>query len=399
MTASELLERDEPRGETLALALVTASVVGFVTAVTMLGPLLVDMAIDLDVSLSQAGLLAAATALPWALGAPLSGLLSDRLGRRPMIVLALGGVAAASLTSALAPNFATLLGARFLVGVFGAFGPPSLIAAVGDLFPPRRRGMAMGWLNMGFSLAAIGGVPVMGVIGGLFGWRWAFVVSTATLIALAILVHLAFPTPAAAPASVGVRETYQAVLKLPFLPNFLAATFLERTIFQTATLYLPSFLILSYGLNAVSVAPALVLVAVGAIGGNLLGGWLSDRFPKARVFIATELVAAAIGLLLFGVPLGLVGSSLVGALFGLANSAGRPPFLALGSEMSARHRGAVLGLFSSANQSGVVCGSALGGLVLGLGSYSHLGFVIAAAGVLAAALTVPLATLREPRKP
>jgi len=41
------------------------------------------------VPLGQAGLLAAAMSLPWALGAPFTGLLSDRLGRRPMIVLAL----------------------------------------------------------------------------------------------------------------------------------------------------------------------------------------------------------------------------------------------------------------------------------------------------------------------
>ena len=33
----------------------------------------------------------------------------------------------------------------------------------------------MGWFNMGFSFAAIGGVPLMGAVGGAFGWRWAFV--------------------------------------------------------------------------------------------------------------------------------------------------------------------------------------------------------------------------------
>ena len=58
---------------------------------------------------------------------------------------------------------------RVLAGVFGGFGPAAVLAAAGDLFPPRKRGMAMGWTNLGFSMAAIIGVPTIGVIGGTFG--------------------------------------------------------------------------------------------------------------------------------------------------------------------------------------------------------------------------------------
>ena len=47
----------------------TAAILGFVTAITMIGPLLLDLSRDLDVPLGQAGLLAAAMSLPWALAA------------------------------------------------------------------------------------------------------------------------------------------------------------------------------------------------------------------------------------------------------------------------------------------------------------------------------------------
>src|SRR3712207_2485432 len=104
--------------------------------------------------------------------------------------------------------------------------------------------------------------------------------------------------------------------------------------------YLPPFLMLSYGLSAVEVAPSLSLVAGGMIVGNVLGGWLGDRASKAGVFVVAQLLAGAIGLLLFGLPLGLLTSALGGALFGLANAASRPAFLALGTELSTRHRGA-----------------------------------------------------------
>ncbi len=356
----------------------------------MLGPLLVDLSVDLGISLGQAGLLATALALPWALGAPFTGLLSDRLGRRPLIVLALGGIGASTLGSAFAVDFTTLLATRVLAGVFGAFGPASLLAAVGDLFPAERRGMAMGWLNMGFSLSAVAGVPLVGAIGGLLGWRGAFAATGLILIGLAILLRFGFPATRAAGGGVSIVVTYRAVLDVPLLGNVLAANVLERSIFNATTLYLPSFLMLSYGLGAVEVAPALALVAGGAIVGNLLGGWLGDRRGKAAIFVVAQLLAGAVGLVLFGVPAGLVASIVGGTLFGLANAASRPAFLALGTELSARHRGAVLGLVSLTNQAGVVVGSAFGGLVIGLGGYPAMAAMAALGGLLAAFLAVPL---------
>src|SRR5215208_1157458 len=70
--------REGPGAELATLALVTTTVFGIVLAITMVGPLLLDLGREFDISLGQAGLLTAAMALPWALGAPFAGLLSDR---------------------------------------------------------------------------------------------------------------------------------------------------------------------------------------------------------------------------------------------------------------------------------------------------------------------------------
>jgi predicted MFS family arabinose efflux permease len=373
---------------------VTASILGFVTAITMVGPLLLDLSRELDVPLGQAGLLAAAMSLPWALGAPFTGLLSDRLGRRPMIVLALAGVGAATIGSAFATDFTTLLAARFGAGVFGAFGPASVMAAVGDLFPLERRGMAMGWLNAGFGLAAIGGVPAVGIVGGLFGWRAAFAATGLVLVLLGLIVQLAFPASKPSHTGSSLRQTYAAVLGVPRLGNVLVANLLERAIFNAAVLYLPPFLMLNYALGAANVAPALALVAIGTIVGNTLGGWLGDRFPRALIFVFAQLIAGCLGLALFGLTPGLVVSVVLGGVFGLTNATSRPAFLALGSELSPRYRGALLGLLSLTNQGGTVLGSSLGGLAIGFGSYTTLALLTACGGVGAAALAVPLARVR-----
>src|SRR5258705_12238914 len=155
------------------MVLITAGVTGIVTSVRMIGPLLVDISRDLEISLGQAGLLAAAAGVPQALFSPFSGLLSDRLGRKPMIVMAFLSVAVLSAGAALAPSFAALAVIRFLAGLLGALAPTSLMASVGDLFPAERRARAMGWFNMGFSFAAIGGGAGMGAGGGAVRWRRA----------------------------------------------------------------------------------------------------------------------------------------------------------------------------------------------------------------------------------
>jgi MFS transporter, DHA1 family, inner membrane transport protein len=367
-----------------------------VTAITMIAPLLLDLSRELGVPLGQAGLSAAVMSLPWALGAPFTGLLSDRLGRRPLIVLALAGLGVSTIAAAFATSFGALLATRFAAGVFGAFGPASVMASVGDLFPPNRRGMAMGWLNAGFGLAAVAGVPAVGIVGGLFGWRWAFAATGLVLVVLAALVQMAFPAPRPTHTGSSLRQTYTAVLGTPLLGNVLAANVLERSIFNAAVLYLPSFLMLNYALGTADVAPALAFVAIGTIVGNIVGGWLGDRFRKAAIFVVAQLLAGCIGLLLFGVAPGLVLSVLLGGLFGLTNATSRPAFLALGSELSPRYRGALLGLLSLTNQGGTVLGSSLGGLAIGLGSYGTLALLTLCGGVTAAAIAVPLARVHKP---
>ncbi|MCC6177639.1 MAG: MFS transporter [Chloroflexi bacterium] len=381
------------------LALFTLAVFGFATAVTMVAPLLVDLGHDLGITVAQAGLLAAAMATTWALGAPFAGILSDRFGRRPMIVLALVGLGVVNTIAALAPGFGVLLVARLFAGVFGGFGPASVMAAAGDLFPPHRRGMAMGWLNMGFSLAAVLGTPAIGAIGGLFGWRWAFAACGLLLVGLGALIYLTFPASRVRPAEGSIMATYRAVLGVPRLGSVLGANLVERAVFNLGVLYLPAFLMVSYGLDAVGVAPTLMFVAIGNVLGNIAGGWLGDRLPKASVFVVAQIATGLVGLALFTLSPGLALSALGGALFGLVNASSRPSLLALGAELSARHRGAVLGLLSLTNQGGIVLGSTLGGLALGVAGFPAIAGLTVGAGVLAALLALPLTPALVRRSP
>jgi predicted MFS family arabinose efflux permease len=170
----------------------------------------------------------------------------------------------------------------------------------------------------------------------------------------------------------------------------MAANVFERALFNLAVLYLPSFLMLTYGLDAVAVAPILVLMAIGSIVGTLGGGWLGDRFSKATIFVVAQVLAGAVALVLFTQAPGLAISAAAGALFSLVNASSRPALLALSTELSTRYRGAILGVFSFSNQAGIVLGSSGGGLAIGLGGYEALAGTMVFDALLASALALPL---------
>jgi predicted MFS family arabinose efflux permease len=377
------------------LALVTATIAGIVTWMTMLGPLLVDLSRDLGVSLGQAGLLATFTAVPQAVGSPFAGLLADRLGRRPMIILALTSMGTLALAASVAPSFAVLVVIRFMAGLVGSLGPSSLAAALGDLCRAERLARAMTWFNLGFSLAAIAGVPLMGALGGALGWRAAFAASGLVLLLLALGIKLWFPRVPLPLTTSGLVATYRELSGVHGLLAFLGANVLERSLFIMVTIYLPAFLMLGYAMTAVTVAPVLTLVALGTIGGNILGGWLANRLVKPALFVGAQVTTGAFGLVLFGAGLALPVTVTLATLLVLANSASRPGFLAYGSELAPERRGAMFGLLGMSNQLGVIIGTAVGAAILGEGNYSQFAIVALSQGVLAATLALPLLRRRR----
>jgi len=361
----------------------------------MIGPLLVDIARDLGVSVGQAGLLAAVTALPQGLISPAAGLLSDRLGRRPLIVLSLAALGALCLAAVLAPTFAALVALRFACGCVGSLAPTSLMASMGEIYPAPRTARAMGWFNMGFSLAAIAFVPLMAALGGALGWRWAFGATGGALLLAALGIQLWFPRRLPRPAPGGVLATYRELWGVPGLANVLGANLLERSLFVMVTIYLPAFLVLRYGLTATTVAPAIVVVAAGSVAGNVLGGWLGDRLPRLPVFVVAQLAAGLLGLAVFGGGLWLPSTVALGSLLALVNAASRPSFLAYSTELAPRNRGALFGIVALTNQGGFVVGSVVGAAVIG--GNARVGLAVAAVcqGALAAGLVLPLVWRRR----
>ena len=87
------------------------------------------------------------------------GFVLDRFDRKHALLILYSGFALSTLACALAPNYQALLFARLAAGAFGGVSSSVIVAMVGDVIPPNRRGRAMGVVMSAFPIASVLGVP------------------------------------------------------------------------------------------------------------------------------------------------------------------------------------------------------------------------------------------------
>jgi len=235
----------------------------------------------LGTPLPTTGHIISAYALGVVIGAPLITIFFAKVPRRAMLIALMLMFALGNLASALAPNYPTLLVARFVSGIpHGAyFGVAALVAA--SLVPPDRRARAVGRVMLGLTVANIFGVPLATWLGQWLGWRADFVLVGSLGILTMIGVRVFLPPIHAGGATpmreLGVFRRLQVWLTLAVVAVGFGGLFAVYT-YVTPTL-----------LHVTGVAPWLVPLLLGALGvgmtaGSLLGGWLADKSRVWTIF-------------------------------------------------------------------------------------------------------------------
>jgi putative MFS transporter len=131
---------------------------------------------EFSMSKAAGGALASATFAGMAIGAALAGVLSDRFGRRPVFAYSMLAWGVATLLTALAWDFPSLVVFRVVTGAGLGAEIPVAMALLAEFVPASRRGTYMGWLNYGIPLAFVLGGALALVLVPTVGWRWIFVV-------------------------------------------------------------------------------------------------------------------------------------------------------------------------------------------------------------------------------
>jgi MFS family permease len=124
-------------------------------------------------NLAQIGLLAAVYPATWSVGQIATGALSDRTGRKPLIVWGMWIQAAGIALVAIASAIAGFVAGVVLLGIGTAMVYPTLLAAIGDVAHPSWRGSAVGvyrlWRDLGYAIGAL----LAGLIADAFGLQTA----------------------------------------------------------------------------------------------------------------------------------------------------------------------------------------------------------------------------------
>jgi MFS transporter, DHA2 family, multidrug resistance protein len=131
-----------------------------------------------------------------AISLPITGWLSDLLGRQRLFVVATVAFTLTSAAAGAAPSLAAMVVARFLQGLVGGPLVPLSQATMMETFPARQRGMAMAIWGIGIMFAPIIGPTLGGWITDNWSWRWVFYINVPVGAAAALLAWLFVPDSA-----------------------------------------------------------------------------------------------------------------------------------------------------------------------------------------------------------
>ncbi|MET7683288.1 MFS transporter [Streptomyces sp. NPDC005423] len=350
--------------------------------------LLPEIAGDLGVGVSHAGLLITAFAVGMIVGGPTMALATLRLPRRLTLVLALTVFALGHVVAALSSSFTVVLAARVVTalatGAFWAVGFVIATAAAG----PARATRAVGVLMGGLTLANVVGVPIGSFVGRYTGWRGPFW-ALAVLAALAAVFIGRFVPDAGRSAEVSVRAEARALRQGRLWLALAAAVLIMGGVLATYT-YITPLLTDRAGIPAGAVPLVLIVFGLGALGGTAIGGRLGDRRPLATTLTAAVVTALALFLL---IPLSTAPVTAVALVFlmALAGFTVNPVVTSLAVRFAGDAPTLTSALTTSAYNTGIAAGSALAATALD----TSLGLTgPALVGAVSAALTLlPLIAL------
>jgi DHA1 family inner membrane transport protein len=378
----------KPAAAFLPWALIGAACLGsFATTSsgTTRAPFLLDMARDLDVTMPLVANLVSVTATTWGLASALAGWMSDLVGRRAMLVIALLVLALSLAAQALAGTF-------FWVAAWAALGGASCGAYTGVIFtevsgrvPDSQRGRALGWVMSGQSLTLLIGVPLAAAAGALIGWRgWLLCVGGLSLVS-SFYLFFTIGRGTGGHARAAVRPSLVQALS-PRVLGLLGTGIAERICYGLAAVYFATFLQATYHLSLAETAIPLALFAVGNVAGTILGGQLADRLRDRLLTFAVAMALsgiAAFALFLWH-PRPAVSVTL-GFVYVFLNALGRPSYMAALAAVPEGVRGTVLGLNGTSASVGWIGAAALGAAVIGSMGFDGFGPLAAALALAASA--------------
>ncbi|PJM90991.1 MFS transporter [Achromobacter ruhlandii] len=368
-----------PLGKLLALALA-----GFITIMTETVPASRPPQIGQGLGVSEA--LAGQLVTLFAAGSVLAAIpiiaATRGWNRRPLLLLAIGGLCLFNVITALSTDYVLTLAARFGGGMAAGLLWGLLAGYARRMVATRQQGRALAVVGAGQPLALCLGVPAGAWLGSLMDWRGVFWLMAAVSLTLVIWVRAAVPDFAGQTAR--RRLPIARTLMLPGIRPILFVLFTWILAHNVLYTYIAPYLI-HLGRPA-SVDTVLLVFGASAVAGLLLTGMLVDRCLRLLTLLSLALfalTASALGLAGAHPAVRLAGVALWGLSFG-----GAPTLLQTAlADTAGEHSDVAQSMLVTIFNLGIASGGVLGGALLdtaGAGSFAWTVTALAVIALLAA---------------
>lgn len=353
--------RDQPVWQDHDLHVVWGITLMSVLGIASVSPAFPEVEQAFSLSSGQVYLLISVFALPGVFLTFVAGILSDRYGRRKVVVPSLFLFGIAGAACAFAPNFGVFLALRFLQGIGAAGLAAPNYAIIGDLYVGRERTTAFGYNSSVLSISAAS-FPAIGGALALLGWSYPFLLP---LLAIPIGFLVLYSLRKAEPHNrENLREHLGVVLKRLKNPRdlglFACSLVTFVVLFGTLQGYLPTLMNQNFGASSLLTGVVLASLSITAALTSTQMGRLSSRFSEQNLIRASFVLYAVALCLIPLVP--VVWLLFVPMLvFGVAQSLNVPNVYSLINQDAPdeEHRGAFISLNSTTLRLGQLIGPLL----------------------------------------
>jgi len=356
--------------EGLLKALSAATFVVFFQAY-MVAPLIPRLAGSFGVGEERMGLIVPAYLFPYGISTLFFGLLSDRLGRRRIMLGSLGAFVVLTALTATSRTAEQMTLWRLVTGLGASGVVPLALALVADLFPFEKRGRPLGWLFGAMAGGSALGSTVGVVVEPFIGWRALFVgvAALGALLFLALRPYAALIGTKAASTGLSLGQVMAGYRELLLNARGLRTygfVLINATFHAGVFTWLGLYLSRRYGLSEVGIG--LALLGYG-VPGFLLGpviGRAADRWGR-RWLIPVGLAVGAVGAALLVPDVPLVAAALAITVLSLGYDMTQPLLAGIVTALGGKRAGQAMGLNVFTLFTGFGLGSLLFGRLLSSG--------------------------------
>jgi len=330
----------------------------------------------------EIGLMFASYSVMQLVFSPVLGRLSDKYGRRPILLISLIGTSVGFFILGFATTLWMLFLGRIIDGISGG-NISTAQAYIADVTTEENRAKGMGLIGAAFGLGFVFG-PAIGGILSLWGIHVPFFFAGALAFANAILLYFTLPEtvtpdhPARVSAARGRSwKRLFASLRNPRLGFVLAIYFLSIVAFSIMTACFSLFLMFRFGYDAFHNGWIFAFVGIisAVIQGALIGKLVKRFGEPFLVIVGTFLFSASLVASPFiGPALGIMGIIITGAVSAVGNALNAPTLTSLASKSaSAAEQGAIMGVTQSVASLARAVGPALAAFLI-YSAIAHRGF-------------------------